>query len=147
MLKERLQRDLKAALLGGDKFRTEVLRGLKSAILYEEVAKGERETGLSDEAVQVVFAREAKKRTESAEIYQKAGEAARAQTELAERAIIEAYLPKQLSDEELGSAVDEVIAMLGANPQLGPVIGAVKQRVGQAADGARIAAVVKARLS
>lgn len=146
MLKERLQQDLKTALLGGDKMRAEVLRGLKSAILYEEVAKGVRDIGLDDEAILSVLGREAKKRVESAELYTQAGATPRADAELAEKAIIDAYLPQQLTDEELRQRVQTIIASLGDNPQLGQAIGAVKKDVGQAADGARIAAAVKAAL-
>ncbi|MGH7196202.1 MAG: GatB/YqeY domain-containing protein [Candidatus Saccharimonadales bacterium] len=146
MLKEKLDQDIKAALLAGNKPEAEVLRSLKSAILYEEVAQKVRETGLDDAAIQKVFAREAKKRTESAEMYQKANENERAQKELDEKAIIERYLPQQLSDEELGKIVETAIGAAGPNAQLGQVIGMVKAQVGQSADGARIAAVVKAKL-
>lgn len=144
MLKDKLASDFKTALLAGDKLRTEVIKLLKSAILYEEVALKSRETGLNDEQVQVVLAREAKKRTESAEAYQKAGNEERAQLELAEKAIIESYLPKQLSDEELAAVVAEVAA--GGQTQVGPLIGAVKAKVGANAEGARVAAAVKKHL-
>lgn len=146
MLKDRLQQDLKIAMLGGDKARAEVLRGLKSAILYEEVAKNAREAGLDDQSIVAVIAREAKKRTESAEIYHNAGETARADAELAEKAIIEAYLPQQISDHELADIVAATIARLGGQAQLGQVIGAVRQEVGQTADGSRIATAVKTAL-
>ena len=147
MLKERLQPDLKEAMLAGDKARTEVLRGLKSAITYEEVAKGAREAGLTDEAILVVFAREAKKRAESAQLYEQAGETTRAETELSEKKIIDGYLPTQLSDEELAQKVQAAISKLGDGAQFGQVIGIVKQEVGMAADGGRIAAAVKAALA
>ena len=145
MLKDRLTAHIKTALLSGDKPRAEVLRSLKSAILYEEVAKNLRDTGLNDEQIQAVFAREAKKRTESAELYQKAGDTVRTQAELAEKSIIEEYLPKQLTDAEMAAVVDEVQAAM-PDAQMGQLIGAVKARVGTRADGGRIAAAVKAKL-
>ncbi len=145
MLKDRLNQDIKTALLAGDKVKAEVLKSLKSAILYEEVAQKVRDTGLSDEQVQTVLAREAKKRAESADMFAKGGANDRAQAELHEKAIIEEYLPKQLSDEDLQAIVDDVFA---ATPdiQMGQAIGAVRAKVGSAADGARIAVMVKAKL-
>jgi hypothetical protein len=147
MLKERLTTNIKIAMLaGGQKARVEVLRGLKAAILHEEVAQRVRDTGLTDEQILVVLAREAKKRTEAADIYAKAGHQDRADTELSEKAIIEEFLPQQLSDEELELIVAEAIADLGEGVHMGKVIGAVKAKIGQSADGSRIAAAVKAKL-
>src|SRR5688572_32171221 len=139
MLKERLTQNIKSALLAGDKPRAEVLRGLKAAILNEEVAQRVRDTGLADEQIEQVLAREAKKRSESAEMYARAGQQERADTELAEKVIIEEFLPKQLTDDELAEIVTATLAELGPNAQMGPIIGAVKGKVGQSADGARIA--------
>ena len=145
MLKDQLTADIKTAMLGGDKAKAEVLKSLKSAILYEEVALKVREEGLDDQQIQVVLAREAKKRAESAELYKKAGHEDRAQTELSEKAIIDGYLPQQLSDDELTNLVKEVMAGMD-NPQMGPLIGVVKAKVGQSADGARVAAAVRSAL-
>lgn len=146
MLKDTLNQDIKTALLGGDKQKAEVLKALKSAILYEEVALKVRDTGLPDDKILAVLARESKKRGESAEIYKNAGHTDRADVELAEKAIIDEYLPKQLTDEELTQVVGDVIASMD-NPQMGPVIGAVKAKVGTSADGGRIAAAVKSKLT
>ena len=146
MLKEQLSSDLKAAMLSRDTQKVEVIKGLKSAVLYEEVALKIRDTGLSDEQVQQVFAREAKKRAESADLYEKAGQTERAKAEREEKDIIDAYLPQQLGDDELTTIVKEVMTGMD-NPQMGQVIGAVKARVGQTADGGRIAAIVKANLA
>jgi uncharacterized protein len=147
MLKEKLNQDIKTAMLAGEKQKAEVLKSIKSAILYEEVAQKVREEGLADDKILVVIARESKKRGESADIYAKAGAQDRADTELGEKAIIDTYLPQQLSDDELGKLVDDTIAELSATPaQMGQVIGAVKAKVGQTADGARVAAAVKAKL-
>ncbi len=150
MLKAKLDQDLKAALLAGDKVLATTLRGLKSVILYAEVAAGSRESGgLSDEEIISLFAKEAKKRQESADLYVQGGDQTRADAELAEKKVIEGYLPQQLSDDDLKAMVDAVVSSLGASgPQaMGQVIGAVKQKAGASADGARIAAMVKERLS
>jgi len=149
MLKQQIEQDLKKALLAGDKERATTLRSLKSVILYAEVAEGSRDEGLGDEAIIALFSKEAKKRQESADFYVKGGSEERAQAELAEKAIIEGYLPQQLSDDELTSIVDEVVAGLDTvGPQaMGQVIGQVKQKTAGKADGARIAQVVKARLT
>lgn len=148
MLKQQLDQDLKSALLAGDKDRATTIRSLKSVILYAEVAKGARGEGLSDEEIIILFSKEAKKRQESADFYIKGGSEDRAAAELAEKAIIEAYLPKQLTDEELTSIIDEAIAGVGASgPQaMGQVIGQVKQKTAGQADGGRIAQLVKERL-
>ncbi len=149
MLKQQLEQDLKKALLGGDRERVTTLRGLKSVILYAEVEKGNREEGLDDESIVALFSKEAKKRQESADLYVKGGSQARADAELAEKAIIEEYLPKQLTDEELSAIVDEAISTLEASgPQaMGQVIGQVKQKTAGQADGGRIAQMVKERLN
>lgn len=146
MLELRLEADIKQALLGGDKPRAEVLRGLKSALLYEKVAKGLRDQGLSDEQFLAIVTREVKKRAESASMYAGAGEQERADKELSEKAVLEEYLPKQLSDDELNQVVADAVAALGDGAQMGQVIGAVRAKVGAQADGGRIAAAVKAKL-
>jgi uncharacterized protein YqeY len=149
MLKDRIDQDLKAALLAGNKVLVTTLRGLKSVILYAEVAKGAREQGLPDEEIIQLLAKEAKKRQESADLYVQGGNQERADAELTEKKVIEQYLPQQISDEELAAAIDAVIAETGASgPQaMGQVIGGVKQKVGAAADGSRIAQMVKERLN
>jgi uncharacterized protein YqeY len=146
MLKDRLNQSLKNSMLAGDKDRTEVLRGLKAAILQEEVAKGIRGSGLPDDQIEQVLAREAKRRTEAADIFSQNGRQELADTELSQKSIIEEFLPKQLSDDELNQVVTAVIAELGEAAQMGPAIGKVKAKVGTSADGARIAAAVKAKL-
>lgn len=148
MLKQQIEQDLKTALLAGDKNRALVLRSLKSAILYEEVAMGARDSGLPEEQVMTILSKEAKKRQESADLYMQGGDVARAEAELFEKSVIAVYLPKQISDDALRQIVDEVIAELGVSgPQaMGQVIGAVKQKAAGAAEGAKIAQIVKERL-
>jgi uncharacterized protein YqeY len=147
-IKQQIDEDLKAAMLSGDKTLATTLRGLKSAVLYVEVASGKRDEGLDDAAVIDIFTKEAKKRQESADLYRRGGSDDRAEAELAEKKIIEKYLPAQLSDEELKVLIDQTITEVGdAGPQaMGKVIGAVKQSSKGQADGARIASLVKERL-
>jgi uncharacterized protein len=148
-LKERIEQDLKTALLARDQGTVLTLRSIKSAILNEEVAKGLREQGLDDQSITQVLVKEAKKRQESADLYRQGKEETRANQELAEKAIIDGYLPKQLSETELSTIVDKVIKANGAEgpAMLGQVIGQVKQEVGATADGATVARLVKERLS
>jgi len=147
-IKQRLQDDVKTAMLAGDSARLECLRGLKSAILYAEVAAGKREEGLSDDEILALLAKEAKKRQESADLYVQGGSQERADKELAEKVVIEAYLPEQMSGDELAQVIDEVISQVKPDSmqQMGQVIGQVKLRVGNSADGSVIARIVKERL-
>lgn len=149
MLKSQLDQDLRTALLAGNKTLVTTLRGLKSVILYAEVEKKVRDTGLSDEEIMALFAKEAKKRQESADLFKQGGNNEKAEAELVEKAVIEKYLPAQLSDDELAKVVDDCIAALQVTSiqAMGQVIGAVKNKVGANADGARIASLVKERLS
>lgn len=148
-LKQRLQDDVKAAMLAGDTLRLETLRGLKSVILYAEVAAGKREEGLGDSEIESLLAKEAKKRQESADLYKQGGANDRADKELSEKAIIEEYLPKQLGEDEVAAVVDEVINEVKPEgmQQMGQVIGQVKSRLGNSADGALIAKLVKEKLA
>lgn len=148
-LRQQLDDDVKAAMLSGDALKVETLRGLKTVILYADVATKTRDSGgVDDDAVLALFAKEAKKRQESADLYVQGGSQERADKELAEKAIIEAYLPEQLSDEELGTLVDEAIQTTGASEakDMGKVIGAVKSKAGNSADGSKIAKLVSERL-
>lgn len=149
MLKDKLDQDIKVALLAGDKTRATILRSLKSAILYVEVSQGVRETGLDDKSILDVLAKESKKRQESADLYKKGNDEVRAQAELSEKAIIDGYLPKQLADQELQNIVDEVCSEQNASSMqdMGKVIAIVKERVSGQANGGRIAQMVKERLS
>lgn len=148
-LKTTIDADLKTAMLAGDKTLVTTLRGLKSAILNVEVEKGVRDTGLPDDEIIALLQKEAKKRQESADLYVQGNSQERADAELAEKQVIEKYLPAQLSEDELQTMVDEVIAGMGevSMQQMGQVIGAVKAKAGAAGDGATIARLVKEKLS
>lgn len=135
-------------MLSGDRQTTTSLRGIKSAILNVEITKGVRDTGLSDDEIIEVLSKEAKKRQESADLYEQGGNAEMANAELKEKGLIEQYLPAQLADEELGQIIDKTIAELNAEGMqaMGQVIGSVKQQTAGQADGGRIAQMVKERL-
>src|SRR3989344_2524408 len=147
-MQEKLDRDLKTAMLAGDRARVEVLRGIKNALQYEAVAQKTADRRLNDEQIQKVLAREAKKRQEAADIYRQGGSTERAQAELVEKKIIGEYLPQQLSEAAIAKLVKEEIAKI-ENPtmaQIGQIIGAVKSKLGVGADGATIARIVKDNL-
>lgn len=147
--KQQIEIDLKQAMLAGNKTLVTTLRGLKSAILYAEVASGDRDAGMDEQAVIMLLQKEAKKRQESAELYAKGGSDDRRDAELAEKKIIEKYLPTQLSEAEITGIVEEVIKNINASSiqQMGQVMSAVKGCLGPMADGSVVARIVKERLS
>ncbi|MQY14975.1 putative protein YqeY [Streptomyces sp. RB5] len=150
-LKAKLQDDLTAAIKGRDELRSATLRMTLAAITKEEVAGKEART-LSDDEVQKVIAREAKKRREAAEAFEKGGRAESAARELAEGEVLDAYLPQQLSDEELASVVTQAVGEAKAAGAEGPrAIGAVMKivnpKVAGRAEGGRVAAAVKKALA
>lgn len=144
-LKSKINDDLKAALLGGDHFKSDVLRGLKAVILNEEIVRGERENGLDDSSIEKIVSSEIKKRKDSANIYQSAGRDELSEKELSEAEILTTYLPKQLSEKEIKDIISELINS-NENIQMGQLIGLTKQRVGNSADGALVAKLVKEAL-
>lgn len=148
-LKEQIQNDMKAALLSGSRFEGDTLRNLKAAILNEEVASGKRDEGLDDAQIEQVIVREVKKRRESIALYEQNGRGELADGEKKELEVLEKYLPKQLSEDEVRVLVGEAIATLSADgPQMmGQVIGAVKATAGNAVDGAMVARIVKEQLT
>ena len=148
-LKSQIENDVKAALLSGDRFRTDVLRGLKAVILNEEVAKGKRDEGLDDATIEQLIAKEVKKRLDSVQQYTDAKRPELAEAEQAEAKVLEAYLPEQLSEADIKKTVDETVASLGVSGQqaMGQVIGAVKAKLGSTADGGTIARLVKEALT
>lgn len=148
-LKARIADDTKAALLGGDRFVGETLRNLKAAILNEEVATGKREEGLGDDEIEKVIAREVKKRQESARMYRENNRDDLAEPEEQELAILQRYLPEQLDEAMLRQMVQTQIAESGVSGQqaMGQVIGAVKAKAGNTADGAMLARIVKEELT
>lgn len=148
-LKSRISDDLKAALLSGDRFAGEALRGLKAAILNEEVAQGKRDEGLTDEVIEQIVAREVKKRNESAELYAANDRAESAADERREADILKVYLPVQIDENALRSEIQTIIAATGASSMadMGKTIGAAKAKFGNTADGAMVAKIVKELLA
>jgi uncharacterized protein YqeY len=147
-LKDRLQADLTTAIKGRDELRSATIRMALAAIRNEEVA-GKQARQLGDEEVVTVLRREAKKRREAAEAFSSGGRAASAERELAERAVLEEYLPAQLSDSELAEIVAAAIAETGAaGPKaMGQVMKAATPGIAGRADGSRVAAEVRRQLS
>ena len=147
-LADRISSEMKTALLGGNRFRGELLRNIKAAILNEEVALGKRDAGLSDAEIEAVLARELKKRRESAELYRQNDRDDLADIEQQELEIIQEFLPEQLNDDEVRQIVEQTMAELGEidAQNMGRVIGAVKAKLGQSVDGAKLAQIVKETL-
>ena len=147
-LKERLRTDLNSAIRARDQVRMRTLRLALTSITNEEVA-GPSARELSDDEVVRVLTREAKKRREAAEAFSAAGRTDQAAAEVAEGEVLAGYLPAQLTDDELAALVDAAIAETGASgvSGLGQVMKAVTPRIAGRADGARVAAEVRRRLS
>ena len=147
-LKERIDTDIKKAMLSKNKDELMALRGIKSMILLAETEKTVSENLTSDSEDKLLM-KAAKQRKESAEIFQREGRMDLAAKELLELEVISRYLPKQLSDEEITVELKKIIATLGAvGPQdMGKVMGsATKELVGRA-DGKKISELVKLLLS
>ncbi len=128
-----------------DEVRTSTLRLLLSAFNYEQIDKQHE---LTDEEELAVIRREAKKRKESIEMYKKAGAADRAQKEETELKILQEYLPPETGEAELAKIIDEAFEQIkpGSMADMGKVVGFVKGKA-PSADGAKIAEIVKGRLS
>ncbi|KAA5835942.1 GatB/YqeY domain-containing protein [Saccharopolyspora hirsuta] len=151
-LKDKLRADLSAAMKERDTVVTGVLRMALAAVGKEEVA-GKQARELTDEEVQRVLSKEAKKRDEAAEAFRSAGREKQAEAEVGEAEILRRYLPKPLGDDELAQlvkdAVGEVEAELGERPgmkQMGQVMKAANAKVAGRAEGGKVAALVKAEL-
>jgi uncharacterized protein len=149
-LKSRLQSDLTEAIRTRDEVRAATLRMALTAVRSEEVA-GKTARTLSDADVVAVLGREARKRREAVTAYAAAGRPDRAERESAELAVLQAYLPAQLSDEELSAIVAEAITAARAEGASGPgamgrVMKAVQPRVAGRAEGSRVAAEVRRQL-
>jgi uncharacterized protein len=147
-LKQQLRDDLHTAMRQHDELRTATIRMVLTAITNEEVA-GSTARELSDDEVQAVLRREAKKRREAATAYADGGRPERAERESAELSVVETYLPTQLDDDELAALVRAAIADTGAaGPRaMGPVMKAVQPRVAGRADGGRVSAEVRRQLA
>lgn len=145
---ETINAAIKPAMLARDTMRLQALRGIKKEFLEAKTAPG-ADGLLSDETATKILVKMAKQRRESAKIYQDQGRPELAETELAELAVIEEYLPKALSDEELSAELNKIIAQVGATgPQdMGKVMGAATKALAGRADGRAISAKVKELLN
>lgn len=146
-LTDQINNDLKAAMKAKDKQTMTALRAIKSQLLLAATEKGAGET--SDEAGIKMLQKLVKQRKESAELYQSQGREDLAAPEMAEAAIIEKYLPKQLSAEELKPILQAIIDRVGAKEpkDMGKVMGVASKELGGKADGKTISTVVKELLS
>ena len=149
-LKETLQADLTAAMKAGDDMLKSTLRMAIAAIMNAEVA-GKEAVALTDDQVIKVLQAEAKKRLESAEIYEQNGRAEAAVKERAEAEILTKYLPAAIDDSVLADIVAEAVAAAAAAGNVGMkamgiVVKTVREKVGSSADGSKIADMVKAAL-
>lgn len=147
-LYSQIDADIKAAMLAKDKIRLQALRGIKKEFIEGKTAPGSNGE-LTDEAAMKILVKMAKQRRESARIYQEQNRPELAQTELAEVEVIEAYLPKALSDEELTEALRAIIAQTGAKTaaEMGKVMGVATKALAGRADGRAISAKVRQLLS
>ena len=146
-LKDQLRSDLTTAMKSRDELRTATLRMVLSAVSAEEVA-GKEARALSDDEVQAVLRREAKKRREAAEAFASAGREEQAAREQAEGEVLAGYLPAQLEDADLAAIVADVVTTTGASgmKDMGRVMGAAQAAVAGRADGSRVAAEVRRQL-
>jgi uncharacterized protein YqeY len=137
---EQVQDDVRTAMKARERERASALR------MVVDVLQKDAKLGKGDEVA--VLQKEHKKRVEAAEAYEGAGRDEQAASERFEAELIEAYLPQQLSDEELGQLVDEAIAETGAGEQkqMGQVMSALMPKLGGRADGKRVSAAVRERL-
>lgn len=144
-LTETIKTDAMKAMKEQDSARTAVLRLLISGFKNEEIKLGHE---LSEEETVKVLQKEAKQRRDSIEAYSKANRPELAEAEQAELEIITSYLPQQMSEEEIGKIVDQVIAETGATDtsQMGTVIGAAMKQIAGKADGASVSKVVRQKL-
>lgn len=135
-------------MLAKDKVKLEALRGIKKEFLEAKTAKG-ADGELSDEVAMKILAKMVKQRKESAQIYTEQNRPDLAEPELAEAAVIETYLPKQMTEEELTEALKAIIAQVGATtPQeMGKVMGVATKQLTGRADGRAISAKVKELLA
>lgn len=138
---EQVQSDARTAMKAREREKASALR------LVVDVLQQDAKLGKGDEVA--VLQRERKKRVEAAEAYEQAGRAEQAAAERFEADLIEAYLPEQLSDEELGELVEAAIAETGATEmkQMGQVMGTLVPKVGGRADGKRVSAAVREKLA
>jgi uncharacterized protein len=147
-LKQKVEGEIKSAMIAKDKVRLTALRAIKSLILLEETKEGFSGELSGDEEMKLLT-KAAKQRKDSAEIYEKQGRADLLEVELAELAVIQEFLPKALTDEELTLAIQEIINVTGAvsAKDMGKVMGVASKQLAGKADGKAISEKVKSLLN
>jgi uncharacterized protein len=142
---DRLSEGIRKAMKAGDRTRLQTLRLLATSVRNREVELGR---DLTEEDLVEVATREVKRRKEAAEAFERGARPELAEKERAERAVLEAYLPEQLSEEEIRTAVEDAIAATGASGpgDLGKVMGRVMGRLKGRADGTEVNRLVRERL-
>ncbi|GAT63936.1 MULTISPECIES: GatB/YqeY domain-containing protein [Paludibacter] len=145
---EKVSDDIKAAMLAKEKVKLEALRGIKKEFLEAKTAKGS-DGELTDEQAVKILQKMVKQRKDSASIYTEQGRPELAETELAEATVIEAYLPQQMSDEELTAAIQAIVAQVGATgpKEMGKVMGVASKQLAGKAEGRLISEKVKSILN
>lgn len=145
---DQISNDIKEAMKARDKVRLETLRNIKKYFLEAKTAPGANDT-LTDEAAMKIIQKLAKQGKDSATLYQSQGREDLASEELAQVAVIEEYLPKQMSAEELETAIKEIIGTIGATSMkdMGKVMGIATKQLAGKAEGAAISALVKKLLA
>lgn len=145
---DKVSGDIKSAMLARDKVRLEALRGIKKEFLEAKTAKGS-DGELADDAALKILTRMVKQRKESAAIYTEQNREDLADEELAQASIIEEYLPKQMTAEELEAALKEIIARVGATSakDMGKVMGTATKELAGKAEGKAISAKVRELLA
>lgn len=145
---EKVSEDIKAAMKAKDKVRLEALRGIKKEFIEGKTAPG-ADGQLTDDAALKILVKMAKQRKESAEIFSAQNRPELAEAELAQAAVIEEYLPKQLSEEELTERLKEIISKVGATSarDMGKVMGVATKELAGLADGKAISTKVKSLLA
>ena len=148
-LKDKIQEDLKQAMLDKAEEKLSTIRMLKSALQYHEIQKGGAGYTATDEDVVEVVGREIKKRRESIEMYEKGNRQELADKEKRELAVLQSYLPEQLSEEDVRALVDEAIATTGATTMadMGKVMGILSAKTKGKAEGSIVSSIVRAKLS
>jgi len=147
-LKQKIESEIKSAMIAKDKSRLTALRAVKSLILLEET-KGGAKGDLSAEDEMKLLTKAAKQRKDSADIYEQQGRFDLHEVEIAELKVIQEFLPAAMSDEELTQAVKDIIAQTGASSpkDMGKVMGVASKQLAGKADGKAIADKVKSLLN
>jgi uncharacterized protein YqeY len=145
MLEEKINADIKAAMLAKDSKKLEALRAIKSVILLLKTSP----EGYNDVSETKALQKEVKKRKETADIYKQQERAELAEVELFQASVIEAYLPAQMSDADLRAEIQKIIASVGATSvaDMGKVMGVATKQLAGKADGKAISTAVKELLS